>query len=325
MSTLEAQSIFTGSNTGPAYTYYAQCGWYLYNWHGMERYYFRLSDSAGNNVYKHAGNYDPYQLQTDATLTGFAGIVCLKNDAGNPTDWMDKTDNCGGFRQSVSDPDVYYAVSKSNVWNKNKQYACPSGYHWATTAEGTARFDNVPAYPYNVYNAQCGWSSYEWNDAWPYGCTSYGQAGCGSSYLSPTPTMYDMRNSTYTSGCDECETYYASTCQASGTASGPDGTCGGIDEPHWRNDQHLDDCYYSPNSFGGNPLSMTSGTNGDHCYGGVCCGNSEIQNLTKTRYYFRFKDSVATGAYKHAGNNENYNVQYGQTESEFAGIVCIKD
>ncbi|GMV39945.1 MAG: hypothetical protein AMXMBFR64_16610 [Myxococcales bacterium] len=329
MSYAEAQQVFptTAYNGGATYTYYSQCGWSGYNWHQLSKTYFRFSDSKTNGMYKHAGNYDPYQPQgPDFTTSSFAGIVCMKNDPPGPTDWMDTSDNCGGFRQSLSDPDVFYAVSKSNIWNPNRTYTCPSGYHWATTAEGQARFNNVPAWNTNTYHGQCGWSGYDWNPAWQFGCTSYGQAGCGSTYASPNPTMAQMKTGQFQSGCDECDTWYGTTCYASELTSGAAGKCGGINEAHWRNDQHINPCYFSPNSFGGNPIGVTSGSLGDHCYNGVCCGDSVIQNVSTYRNYFRFSDSKTTGMYKHAGNNDNYNVQGADmTLYYFAGIVCIKD
>ena len=327
MSYAEAQQIFDGANTGATYTYYSQCGWSGYNWHQIaNKLYFRFSDSKSNGRYKHSANYDPHPPQgPDFTTSSFAGIVCMQDDPPDPTDWMDKTDNCGGFRQSLSDPDVYYAISKSNVWDKNRTYTCPSGFHWATTAEGQARFNNSPSWPTNTYNGQCGWSGYNWNPAWQFGCTSYGQAGCGSTYASPTPTMAQVKTGEFTSGCDECEGYTSTTCYAQDTVSGPDGKCGGIYENHWRNDQHLDDCYYSPNSWSGDPMTMSPGTYSDHCHDGVCCGNEEIQNVTTYRIYLRFKDSASNNAYKHTGHNDNYQVVYDGTTSNFAGIVCIKD
>ncbi|XP_062512291.1 roundabout homolog 1-like [Corticium candelabrum] len=45
----------------------------------------------------------------------------------------------------------------------------------------------------------------------------------------------------------------------------------------------------------------------------------------KTRYIFRFRDSASTNAYKHAGLNDEYQVEYSSTTSSFAGIVCIEN
>ena len=325
MSSVEAQQVFDGSNEGATRVYYSQCGWNGYNWHGLNHYYFRFSDSKSNNTHKEASGYDPRSVQTNSGTSNFAGIVCMQDGAVDPLDWMDTTDNCGGFRQSAVAPDMWYAVSKSNVWDKNRVYTCPAGYRWATESEGKARLKGSPAYPYNSYHGQCGWSGHNWNDAWALGCNAYSNAGCGSSYLSPEPTMWQARTGSYESGCDECESYDGNNCRADGTDSGPDGKCGGINETHWREGQHLDDCYFSKNNFSGNPEGIISGSKSDHCKWGICCGDEVLQNVSTTRYYFRFKDSPATGAYKHAGNDENHVVQYSGTVSNFAGIICIEE
>ena len=330
MSYAEAQQVFptTAYNGGATYTYYSQCGWSGYNWHQIaNKLYFRFSDSKTNGMYKHAANYDPYRPDgPDFATHSFGGIVCMEDTSPTATDWMDTSDNCNGFRQSLSDPDVFYAVSKSNIWNKYRTYTCPSGYHWASTAEGQARFNNVPAWNTNVYNGQCGWSGYDWNPAWQFGCTSYGQAGCGSTYASPTPTMAQYRTGQYQSGCDECDGYYSTACYAQDLTSGADGKCGGVNENHWRNDQHINQCYYSVNSYGGNPQNVWPNSYSDHCYNGVCCGDEEIQNVSTYRVYFRFSDSKTTGMYKHAGYNDNYLLNGSDfAETSFAGIVCIKN
>jgi hypothetical protein len=42
--------------------------------------------------------------------------------------------------EAEEDVAVFYAVSESNTWIPGSVYDCPSGYHWASTAEGTAYF-----------------------------------------------------------------------------------------------------------------------------------------------------------------------------------------
>jgi hypothetical protein len=126
------------------------------------------------------------------------------------TSWMLTSDRCGGFRQSTYDNSVYYAVSKSNTWDRTKDYSCPCGYHWATTDEGRKIFkSNNNLSGTFVYYNQCGWSGYR--------------------------------------------------------------------------------------------------------YGGV------------NRYYFRFRDSATTSAYKHAGNYDEYQLQFSSSTNSFTGIVCIKN
>ncbi len=48
---------------------------------------------------------------------------------------MERGDSFGGFRQPVHCPRVRYALSKSDVWDINKEYSCPAGFHWATEQE----------------------------------------------------------------------------------------------------------------------------------------------------------------------------------------------
>ena len=48
------------------------------------------------------------------------------------------------FNQSSPDVGVYYAVSASTFWVPAAVYDCPSGYHWASTAEGQQFFTGKP-------------------------------------------------------------------------------------------------------------------------------------------------------------------------------------
>lgn len=89
---------------------------------------------------------------------------------GIDTTWMmpeHLSDECAGYRRSTSDDRVFFAVSQSNVWNVNKTYDCPNGYHWATTREAYALFkceghDDQSAIKGHVYFGQCGWQGYYW-------------------------------------------------------------------------------------------------------------------------------------------------------------------
>lgn len=78
--------------------------------------------------------------------------------------WMETTDEYRGLRQSTSHPQVWYAVSRNNVWDKNTIYQAPKGFRWATTEEGYIFFDgsgsNVTSH---VYYNQGGWERYTWN------------------------------------------------------------------------------------------------------------------------------------------------------------------
>jgi hypothetical protein len=323
-----------GSNPGGSWgtwqqnhRYYNQCGWNEYYWRGYYRLYFRFSDSASNGRYAHAGSMDAHRnMEVDSTLTSFAGIVCVQdNGTFDPnTWWMDKTDNCGGWRQSQQHPDIYYAVSKSDVWDFDRVYTCPAGFTWATVAQynavrtnalGKPNPGNSSIYPF-IYHNQCGWSAYDWNPSWRLGCShssgtagnTYSGTGCGSQWNAPMPSMYEYRideetapteaDRNFMTGCDECQNYdLSAACNSSTPLSGPDGKCNGVNEAYWRNGNNINDCFYSPNSFGGTPEGiLPAPAYSDHCreINGqtVCCGDGEFQNRPMYRWKFRFRDSA---------------------------------
>ena len=334
MTYSEAAGIFTSTSTTITQrTYYGHCGWSGYDWHGLNRRWFRFADSTSTTTgpkdrAKDAADNEEFNTEVQATTAQFAGIVCMKDGAPDPTAWMEKTDNCGGLRQSTSDPDTYYAVSKYNVWDKTRTYTCPTGYHWATTSEGAARFPTGgTAASANVYSGQCGWATLTWSPTWPLGCNAWSNAGCGSAYTAGTPStgLYNDVPGDFARGCTDCDGVSAGvTCAAGGTPT-VIGACSGIDEAWWRNDKHLGGCYKSPNVYSGTPVGMQPGTSSDHCKDGVCCGAGDRQPITLTRQYFRFSDSKTTNMYKNAANNDNYQIESSTTISNFGGIVCIKD
>jgi len=78
MSTSEGLSTFvSGLNTG-TYVYRDQGGWNGYVWGGVNRYYFRFSDSSSTNAYKHAGHKDQYSVQYSGDENNFAGLVLVR-------------------------------------------------------------------------------------------------------------------------------------------------------------------------------------------------------------------------------------------------------
>jgi hypothetical protein len=81
--------------------------------------------------------------------------------------WMETSDECLGWRQSKLHKDqgidVRFAVSKLNVWDKAKNYHCPKGYHWITTAEAKTLFNGQPTNNIFTYYSQCGWNGAIWN------------------------------------------------------------------------------------------------------------------------------------------------------------------
>jgi hypothetical protein len=91
------------------------------------------------------------------------GKGCDKFDVAGCHDlsWMERTDDCGGFRQSSIHANVRFAISASDLWDKSKKYECPKGYRWMKTAEGKAMFDGKQKGK-DVYWNQCGWYGMIW-------------------------------------------------------------------------------------------------------------------------------------------------------------------
>jgi len=75
----------------------------------------------------------------------FGSLSCAKDrltfDTSKCTDlgWMERTDDCEGFRQSTMHPGVRFAVAKDTTWIKAKVYPCPKGYNASTSASRTRR------------------------------------------------------------------------------------------------------------------------------------------------------------------------------------------
>lgn len=82
-SSSEASALISGLQVG-THVYYNKGGWSGYTWEGKSRHYFRFSDSHLNNSYKHAGNYDAYQVQYSTNINNFAGLVLIQDAAPAP-------------------------------------------------------------------------------------------------------------------------------------------------------------------------------------------------------------------------------------------------
>ena len=62
---------------------------------------------------------------------------------GTDTSWMvppSHRDLCDSFRMSGFDRNVRFAVSDNTVWQPDRRYDCPHGWHWASTEEGRQVF-----------------------------------------------------------------------------------------------------------------------------------------------------------------------------------------
>lgn len=143
----------------------SRCGWSSYAWNGVNRYYFRFSDSATKFTYKHAGHADKY-FDHNAQITGtgnFAGIMCIRQDASQFNTTL-LTDTCAPARQSTWDDQVYFAPTLSNTWTKEAQYICPNGMTWMQSYQAEATFiDSAGNTSFDLtYEDQCGWSGIEY-------------------------------------------------------------------------------------------------------------------------------------------------------------------
>merc|ERR1711871_70684 len=94
----------------------------------------------------------------------------MLRNPGSSVGWHfhgDEVDECNGFRQSSTNADVRFAVSETSVWDMERVYDCPEGYHWATTAEGMRLFTGThgaygPASEAHTYWNECGWKNFKW-------------------------------------------------------------------------------------------------------------------------------------------------------------------
>ena len=79
--------------------------------------------------------------------------------------------------------------------------------------------------------------------------------------------------------------------------------------------------YWACTDEGRKIFKSTSGST--YVYYGQC-GWSGYNFAGAARYFFRFRDSASTNAYKNAGNYDAYQVETTTNTKYFAGIVCIK-
>ena len=93
------------------------------------------------------------------TNSSWAGIVC-RQEYGitlRPIDWMYRGDFCGGFRMSGCANRVFFAASKSSVFNPGARYLCPTGYRWMSSCEAQRAFAGCAESVYTSF--QCPTSS----------------------------------------------------------------------------------------------------------------------------------------------------------------------
>lgn len=96
------------------------------------------------------------------SVSGFANAGLIDID-----DWHLTTDSLGGLRQAELSEDVFFAVSKSNVYDPNSTYEMLTGYHWASSEEYMSLIGESGGSTHAYYN-KGGWSGYSWEGAARY-------------------------------------------------------------------------------------------------------------------------------------------------------------
>jgi len=110
-------------------------------------------------------------LTDPAWTTAFNGFLYF-SARGVDLSWAmmaapEHSDSCGGFRADSMAQGVFYAVAGANVnvWEVGREYDCPVGYHWASTAEGEDLFRSDVDWKgavgeERVYVEMCGWEGF---------------------------------------------------------------------------------------------------------------------------------------------------------------------
>ncbi len=105
-----------------------------------------------------------------AITAGLLATACTSTVDADGTisaaNWQNTNDNFAGLKKVTFADDLYLAVSKSGVYNKEIIYLMPAGYHWATFEELEDRFvkwkDNNGSRALGKYNYHGlgGWDKY---------------------------------------------------------------------------------------------------------------------------------------------------------------------
>eukprot|EP01125_Pyxidicula_operculata_P022155 TRINITY_DN891_c0_g2_i1.p1 TRINITY_DN891_c0_g2~~TRINITY_DN891_c0_g2_i1.p1 ORF type:complete len:323 (+),score=59.70 TRINITY_DN891_c0_g2_i1:164-1132(+) len=98
------------------------------------------------------------ELEQAKWLTRFTGRKVVLS-----SEWWDTSDNLGGKRQSTHNPNIYFFVSKNNLWDKYAYFLPPNGYRWISTEEARKIFDGSGSNRNSIYCNQGGWDGYDWN------------------------------------------------------------------------------------------------------------------------------------------------------------------
>jgi len=95
-------------------------------------------------------------LSTCLTNIANAGLITVD-------EWHDTSDGYNGLKQSTFSDDIFYAVSRTGVFNNTENYEMISGFRMATRSEYLAEYAANGPGAGHVYHGTGGWSGYVWN------------------------------------------------------------------------------------------------------------------------------------------------------------------
>jgi len=103
---------------------------------------------------------------TAGLLTTGCTSTAVDDGAISTANWHNTNDDFAGLKKVTFADDLYLAVSNSGIYNKEKVYLMPAGYHWATYEELEERLTEWKANngsralgKYN-YHGLGGWDKY---------------------------------------------------------------------------------------------------------------------------------------------------------------------
>ena len=136
------------------------CGRQQARFMGVQQSLYRFGDSGYTRSALNSSKVQQVgSIIVSSTNGSWAGMVC-RQEYGitlRPVDWMYRDDYCAGFRMSGCSSRIFFAASKSNVFNPGARYLCPTGYRWMNSCEAQRAFAGCGEYVYTSF--QCPISS----------------------------------------------------------------------------------------------------------------------------------------------------------------------
>eukprot|EP01051_Picozoa_sp_SAG22_P008403 SAG22_NODE_637_length_8315_cov_16.174416_8_plen_358_part_00 len=219
--------LMTGGRDPPTQYYLDLGGWEGLLWEGVMREHFLFRDSledgssikasefeglANTEFFDRADANNKIKFKNDLPQGNFAGIVCITKEAADEAsalaeyvdwpDWMETTDAFYGFRQLRYFPEMRLAVAKSNRYDENFTYSCPSfggeEYFWANGTDVESIMNGTRQPESKYYSKQGGWKGeygVVWNNVSRFGflfADSFENGHYIDSYDSEGQTLHEL-------------------------------------------------------------------------------------------------------------------------------------